>query len=402
MSAESYDVVVVGGGPAGSAAAYALASRGRRVCLIDKSNFPREKLCGGLITLRSKKIFESVFARKWKEDLFISSNDIDFYSDGKPLAHTTGYSTLFFTMRVDFDHYLLELARDAGAVLKLDSKISRLDLDANAVVLESSEQLNFQFLVGADGVNSQVARLLFGESFNPKTIGFGLEVEVPRERMPTQTDTVEIDFGSARSGYGWTFPKKRTFTLGVGGMHRLNPNLRDSLDRYVRRKGLDPGEFRVKGQYIPFGDFRKQPGTGNVLLCGDAAGVVDPITGEGIAYAMQSGNAAATAIVIAQSSAQAGTAQRLYRQEYRNIASSISQANFWRCLIFPAFMRRPFNWAFADAGTLQRGYLDILAGEHDYNALSRLFGRQTLKAIRKIAVTMKPTRRTGCCGLEPN
>jgi geranylgeranyl reductase family protein len=382
MSREHFDVLVVGGGPSGSAAARTLAAAGRTVCLIDKATFPREKLCGGLITLRSKRIFEDIFESSWNDEIFNSSTDISFFSNGRFLANVEGYSRLFFTMRYDFDNYLLDLARAAGAHLKLAHTVSHFDLDRKLISLESGLEISFDHLVGADGVNSAVAKQLFGSSFNADTIGFGLEVEVPRSHLPAQSDHVEIDFSAAQWGYGWIFPKRNNFTIGVGGIHKFNPDLRLRLDQYLNHKGLAASEFKVKGQYIPFGDFRKRPGSGDVLLCGDAAGVVDPITGEGIAYAMQSGRAAARAILNANPG-EAGSALHLYSKAYDEIASSIRQANFWRHLIFSGLARRPFAWAFVDAGTLQRGFLDILAGKHEYNALYGLFIIQIAKAVRK-------------------
>lgn len=383
MKTEKYEVVVVGGGPAGSAAAYTLATAGRRVCLIDKAEFPREKLCGGLITLRSKRTFEKIFGRPWKAELFNSSQEISFFANGEFLAPQNGYSRLFFTMRLAFDHYLLSLAQEAGATLKLGKTINKIELDQNLIELQSGGEISFDFLIGADGVNSLVAKTLFGKSFDPDTIGFGLEAEVPREKLPQQGETVEIEFGAARWGYGWVFPKQNSFTIGVGGIHRLNPDLRDRFDQYLQRKGLNSSEFKVKGQYIPFGDFRRMPGGGSVLLCGDAAGTVDPITGEGIAYAMQTGAAAGLAILKAVSGNASGNAFELYCEDYKRVASSLRQANFWRCLIFPKLLQKLFAWAFSDAGTLQRGYLDILAGERDYNALYGLFVVQAGRAITK-------------------
>jgi menaquinone-9 beta-reductase len=379
-----FDAVVIGGGPAGSAAAHTLATAGRRVCIIDKARFPREKLCGGLVTPRSKSTFEAIFGGTWKDELFNSSRNIEFFADGQFLAPQEAKLPLFFTMRFSFDDYLLGLAREAGAVTMLGETIETIDLDRSVVKLQSGEEVRFRFLIGADGVNSLVAKTLFGTSFNQHTIGFGLEVEVPRERLPSQADTVEIDFGAAHWGYGWVFPKARTFTIGVGGIHRLNPDLRARLDAYLRHKQLDSHDFKVKGQYIPFGDYRKQPGAGNVLLCGDAAGTVDPITGEGIAFAMQSGAAAGRAVVKACSGLATADALRAYCDDYRAIVSSIRQANFWRRFIFPKFLQRPFAWAFADAGTLQRGYLDILAGTREYNDLPGLFVVQAGKALRKL------------------
>lgn len=389
MTAAKFEVIVLGAGPAGSAAAYTLATAGRRVCLIDKAEFPREKLCGGLITLRSKRVFEATFERRWADDLFCSSEKISFYSDGKFLAPQNGHSRLFFTMRFDFDNYLLNLAKQAGASLRLGEALAEIDLDHQIVRTQSGEEISFDFLIGADGVNSLVAKKVFGKSFDPDTIGFGLEVEVPRDRLPQQSERVEIDFGAARWGYGWVFPKLKTFTIGVGGIHRLNPDLRSRLDRFLQHKGLDAAEFKVKGQYIPFGDFRKIPGAGNVLLSGDAAGTVDPITGEGIAYAMQSGAAAGRAITRALSNTVGDSALTLYCRDYEEIASSLRQAIFWRRFIFPTILQRPFAWAFSDASTLQQGYLDILAGEREYSALYGLFVRQVGKAIKKLFVAVQ-------------
>ncbi len=381
---EMFDAVVIGGGPAGSAAAYTLAARNLRTCLIDKSDFPREKLCGGLVTERSKDTFESVFSRKWDEQLFVSTKSIAFYAGNKHLGSpTTTENTLYFTMRREFDAYLLKLAREAGATAKLNTRVTNLDIKNDKIELEGGEVVKYRYLIGADGVNSQVAKELFGASFDQDKIGFGLEVEVPRESLPDQPQLAEIDFSATDWGYGWIFPKKRTFTIGVGGLQKQNPDIKSRLSEYLLLKGLDIANYKVKGQFIPFGDFRKSPGINNVLLCGDAAGLVDPITGEGIAYAMQSGYAAGNAIYQASSSNQFGEVLGIYLKSYAKITEQIKQARRWRYLIFPKIVQRPFRWAFADAGTLRRGYLQILAGKLSYNDLYKLFIVQVAKAIRK-------------------
>jgi geranylgeranyl reductase family protein len=346
MGTERYEAVVVGGGPAGSAAAYTLAAAGKKVCLIDKSEFPRDKLCGGGLTFRSKREFERIFKRQWKADLINSSQDVSFFSKGRFLASYKIRAKLYFTTRLRFDHYLLGLAQKAGATLKLGDAVGKIDIERQSITLRSGEEIAFHFLIGADGVNSLVAKTLFGTSFDPATIAFALEAEVPRDRLPQQGDLVEIDFSAARWGYGWVFPKKDTLTIGIGGLHRLNPDLRGHLDRYFRNKGLDSKEFKVKGQYLPGGDFRLMPGRSNVLLCGDAAGAVDPISGEGIPYALQTGGLAGAAIAAALSQPASRTALEIYCEGYKEVVASLRRGKFWRWFVYPRGVERLFAWAF--------------------------------------------------------
>jgi geranylgeranyl reductase family protein len=380
-----YDVIVVGGGPAGSTAAYTLASQNVKVCLIDKSAFPRDKLCGGLVSARSIALLEHSFQGTPDPNLFISSHDVIFKMHGDYLCTTRSRSPLYFTMRIDFDASLLQKATAAGTNVRAGESIAAIDPHNKTVSLAGGNKLAYRFLIGADGVNSQVAKTLFGNSFDPETIGFGLEIEVPDDRLPTKSKSVEIDFDAAHWGYGWVFPKKTGFTLGVGGIHAQNPDMRGQLERFVSAYNLHLSEYRVKGQYIPFGDYRSRPVHNNVFLCGDAAGLVDPITGEGIAYAIQSGAATANAILKEIASGQVGAAQASYIRSYKDISRLIRQANLWRNLIFPKHVHHLFSWTFADASTLQGAYLDILGGTDSYDSLPRTFILQGAKGVRKLS-----------------
>ncbi|MGA7673477.1 MAG: geranylgeranyl reductase family protein [Rhizomicrobium sp.] len=384
---ETYDVIVIGGGPAGASAAYTATTHGLRTCIVDKARFPREKLCGGLLTLRSKKIFERVFGQEWPQNLVSTSSNVFFGLFHGRRVNGPKHSILHFTMRRDFDAYLLGLAETAGTVVTQGVRVVSIDLEACIASLSNGDQLKYRFLIGADGVNSQIAHIIFGQAFDQRTIGFGLEVEVSRQDLSLpKTDEIEIDLAAARWGYGWIFPKARTLTIGVGGIHRLNPDLRDHLRHYLEKSGLNIEKYDVKGQFIPFGDFRAYPARGNVLLCGDAAGFVDPITGEGIAYAMESGSIAAHTIALGiKESWSAGGVAHKYVQELEQITTSLQQANFWRWFIFPMIVQRAFAWAFADASTLQKEYLEILAGNKKYSDLPGLVAFQFMKGLRKLA-----------------
>ncbi len=377
------EVLVIGGGPAGSSCALTLAKFGIDVIIVDKRKFPRSKLCGGLLSERSRAVFLKIFDRDLDERLFITGSDIMFLQKGKKLAMAPPDSPkMYFTMRKDFDLHLLNLARRQGAKTMLGHKIRKLDIQAKTALLDDGTSIEYTFLVGADGVNSQVAKTLYGHSFNPKTVGFCLEVEVPRRDLPNQSNSPEIDFGVANWGYGWVFPKRETFTIGVGGLNGKNENMRANLAKLFARKRLDLSAYKVKGHFIPFRDFRSRPAKKSVLLCGDAAGFVDPITGEGIAYAMDSGYRAALAIRQAKDLG-AADANKLYFAQIKPIISALRHAMFFRNFIFPKGAEKSFAKFFPGGILLQKGYLDILAGKHGYGYLYYLFPAQII-AVGKI------------------
>ncbi len=344
MKRGRYEAVVIGGGPAGAAAAYTLAAAGRQVCVIDKAMFPRDKLCGGGLTFRAKRAFEQTFGQRWRADLFNTSHDVQFHAHGRFIAAFRSGTPIDFMMRAAFDHYLIGLAERAGAALRLGDAVAAIDAERQSVTLRSGAEIGFDCLIGADGVNSIVAKALYGRAFDPAQTAFALEAEVPRSLLSRQGDIVEFDFTAARWGYGWVFPKPATVTIGVGGLHRLNADLRQRFARYVAAKGLRLDDLKVKGQFLPAGDIRSVPGRGNILLCGDAAGAVDPISGEGIPFALWTGAAAgrAVAVALAQPGADALT---LYRRDYDAIVAPLLRARRWRWLIYPRYVQPVFAWA---------------------------------------------------------
>jgi geranylgeranyl reductase family protein len=381
---DAFDVIVIGGGPAGAAAAFTVARAGLAVCLVDRANFPRDKLCGGGLTERCRREFESVFSQNLPSSIVRASGQMIFLRAGEILSRMEG--RLYLTMRRAFDAHMVGLAQAAGAVAVLGDGVEAIDQQARTIRLKSGRALGFGHLAGADGASSMVAKHLFGAAFDPRAIGFGLEVEVPRADLPELANDVELDFGAADWGYGWVFPKRETLTIGVGGVHRHNPDLRLRLNNYLAAKGLDPARYKVKGQYLPFGGSRPPPGRGRVLLCGDAAGFVDPITGEGIGYAIESGAAAGRAIAQAVADGRPDAALAYYLKATAPIRRSLRQARGWRLLIFPVWARGLFAKGLARARILREGYLEIMAGTKGYDDLWGMMARQ-------IAGTMK--RRLG-------
>lgn len=360
---DTFDLIILGAGPAGSAAAMTARKNGLSVALVDKADFPRNKLCGGLITGRSMQYVSEIFGTVLLPPLIETRDRIAFHLDGIETGEMRDIPPMHLTMRWDFDDHLLRLALDAGATPYLGTRVAQIDIAAKTVELQDGTHLSARVMIGADGVNSAVARALYGRAFDPKTIGFALEKELSAAPNP---GPIRIDFAAAEYGYGWSFPKRGSTTFGVAGLQARNPDMKTRYEKYAALCG-QADTAKVKGHFLPFGDYRKRPGRGAIVLVGDAAGLVDPITGEGIAYAMKSGQLAAQAAATALAEDRPGDTAARYAQALRPIHRSLWLANLIRPTIFSSFTGPTFARSFAEgSGQLKRAYLRLLAGELDY------------------------------------
>ena len=363
----NFDIVVIGAGPAGAAAAVTARKAGYSVALVDKARFPRAKLCGGLITGRCATHLREVFGQEIDDQLFETRQTFEFYMDGTRLARMEDVPPAHLTMRWDFDHVLFNRALAAGANDYTGQRVADFDLPHNRLTLQSGETLSFACLIGADGVQSIVAKELFGQSFDKDKIGFALEIEGPSQAPDTETP-IRVDFAAADWGYGWSFPKRGSTTIGLGGLHEKNPKMKALLQTYLTLLGKDD-ETKVKGHFLPFGGYRSRPGRGNVLLAGDAAGFVDPITGEGIGYAIQSGALAAEAAAEAIHADRPDTAFSRYRPATRPIRTALRSARILRPMIFAGPLKPFFASTFRASRSLKHEYMRLLSGETEYPRL---------------------------------
>jgi len=210
---QSFDLIVIGAGPAGSAAACWAARHGLSVALLDKAAFPRNKLCGGLFTERSRAYYTEIFGRDFDLSQAVTRDAIEFWHEGAQLARLEDIPPLHLTTRVELDDRLFQHAIEAGATDFTGRAIG--EIQGTQVTLKDGTALEGRVLIGADGVKSMVARSLFGAAFDKDTIGFGLEIEAsPKEQTPAD-HPLRIDFAAATWGYGWSFPKQGSTTVGV-------------------------------------------------------------------------------------------------------------------------------------------------------------------------------------------
>lgn len=286
------DVAVVGAGPAGSATALRLARAGWDVLLLEREQLPRYKVCGGGVT------------RKALAELPFVPADVLERAPTRALVSVQGQRpaeirlrdvAAWTVMRDRFDARLADAARQAGA--RVEHGWGALGV-RNGMLLTERGAIEARVIVGADGAPSRVAASVGLQPAARLMPAIEAEVEVPPPALEAWRDTVWFDFDAAPMGYGWLFPKAAHLSIGLCSLHEKVPGLRERAQRYVGAVlGETPFQIRsLRGHVLPVGGPRGPLHAGNVLLVGDAAGVVDPFLGEGIAYALQSARLAAETI----------------------------------------------------------------------------------------------------------
>ena len=287
-----YDVIVIGGGPAGSTTARECAARGLSVVLIDKEAFPRDKACGGGVTARAARLLPfdlaPVIERSIHGMQFTFSRRGGFARDADP-------PIFYLTQRCRLDHFLIEQAVKAGAVVRERTPLREIKRDRLSVMVRAGNDVfEGRALVAADGAAGQTAKRA-GVAV-PRWGIIALEGNVtPEGPFPEPwRDRVGIDLGGTAGGYRWIFPKGDHLNIGIGGLPSIGSTLRRRLDAAVRFYGFNPAYlWGLRAAPLPVRRPDAPLVDGNLLLVGDAAGLIDLLTGEGIYSALWSGRAAA-------------------------------------------------------------------------------------------------------------
>ncbi|WP_323748918.1 geranylgeranyl reductase family protein [Streptomyces sp. PR69] len=294
---EVWDVVVVGGGPAGASAAYAAAVAGRRVLLLEKAELPRYKTCGGGIIGPSRDSLPPGFELPLSDRV----HAVTFSLNGR-LTRTRRSKRMLFGLvnRPEFDAGLVEQAQKAGAELRTGVTVSRVeqhgpavpDRRTVAVVLTGGETVLARAVVGADGSASRIGAHV-GVKVDQVDLGLEAEIPVPETVAEDWAGRVLIDWGPLPGSYGWVFPKGRTLTVGVISARGEGAATKRYLEDFIARLGLAGFEPAISSGHLTRCRSDDSPlSRGRVLVCGDAAGLLEPWTREGISFALRSGRLA--------------------------------------------------------------------------------------------------------------
>ena len=321
----SVDVLIIGGGPAGSSLGYIIQKAGYKCCIVDKAIFPRNKLCGGLLTKKAHNLIAEIFG----DTLFPcerTSKNVSLFLGTQKLSNIQTDSDFYLISRINFDYYFIEKYIKANGILFEGCKVKSLSIDTNHAMLSSGEEIEFTVLIGADGANSQVRKCI---DVNYRPNAMCLEFDSPSCDV---TDEIQVYFSAIRSGYGWCFPKEDRYTVGVGGLITTNKDIKKSFEAFNKSTGKSAEKAKILGALIPFGKFVKIPCKNNIILIGDAAGLVDPITGEGLYFAFLSAKYASEAVIDFFASQR--NLSQSYLPNVRRIQNIIIEANRFKRLFF--------------------------------------------------------------------
>ena len=288
---ERFDAIVVGAGPAGSTAAYRLSRAGARVLLLDRERFPRDKPCGGGLTYRAVRQLP-VSVEPVVEDT-VCRFELGFRY-GSRFERRSEEPIVLMTQRRRLDAHLAEQAAGAGAEFRDGVRATALEEEGGgATVRFDGSAASAPVVIGADGVNGLTARAL--EVGRERRHGVALEgnVSYVHAREGFRGRAV-VELGTVPGGYAWVFPKGDHVNVGVGGWESEGPRLRRHLERACEGYGLPVERLQsLRGYRLPMRSRGDRARRGRVLLVGDAAGLVDPLSGDGIYEALVSSRLAA-------------------------------------------------------------------------------------------------------------
>jgi geranylgeranyl reductase family protein len=288
MERAEWDVAVIGAGPAGLAAASAAAAAGARTIVFERAEHPRYKTCGG-------GLIGASLAAVGQEVHWPARDRIDtatFTLDGqRPFTRQHTEPILAMVLREEFDDALRLRAVGLGATLRQRCTVRAIEAEADGarVRLADGTTVSAQVVVGADGSSGVSARHV-GVEFSQVDLGLEVEVKATAGVQRQWRGRVLLDWGQLPGSYGWVFPKDDRLTVGVIAARGQGSGTKEYLRAFIDRLKLGSCEvIRDSGHLTRCrtsgSDLRK----GRVLVAGDAAGLLEPWTREGISFALRSG-----------------------------------------------------------------------------------------------------------------
>jgi len=379
-----YDLVIVGGGPAGSSAGRLAGELDLKTLLLEKETFPRYKACaGGLSNLARSYLNFTIPSRIAEREIFGVKVQFADKRKEQAIELQKDYRVATLVSRNIFDDFLLEKARETGIDIITGERVINCEEKSNRVeVFTADNHYQAKYVIIAEGARGNLKRLVRKKAKKEQR-GICLVTEIPEKNEVIDSSlsrAVNIHFGLIPRGYGWIFPHDNYYSVGLAGLAGSTPDLKGIMKTFLRENGFK-GEYQLKGHLIPAGGIKRKLHSERIMLAGDAAGFVDSLIGEGIAYAIRSGQLAAAAVQEILSGKGESSSLRSYvkacEQEFGcNLSYSLKLARMFHNIpeiLQDSFISRP---------QIIDRYLDIPAGRITY----REFNSWLLTAIPRMSI----------------
>ena len=297
----SYDVLIVGGGPAGSTLAYSLKNSGLKIGILDKQSFPRQKICAGWVTPEVMRVLNLDLEDYAKSNILqkISGFKISQLGQKQVESHYPGEPVSYGIRRIEFDDYLLQRC---GAELLLEQAFKKMEKNSDGWLVNDLYQA--KLVIGAGGHYCPVARAIDSKGISELAV-VAQEAEFEMNAEQKQNCTIkeeipELFFTPDLMGYGWVFRKGDYLNIGLGreDKSKLSSHVKDFCE-YLTAQGKIPADVTAKYNghaYLLYNHAVREMVADNVLLIGDSAGLAYPQSGEGIRPAVESAMLAADVI----------------------------------------------------------------------------------------------------------
>ena len=320
MSEKKFDVLIIGAGPAGAATAITLGRSGLSVGILEKARFPRDKICGDALSVdvvNQLKVLSPTLNAAFEKVAKTTSYGVSIYSPDRnhiniPFLYEGKKRGGFICPRLNFDHVLIGQLKESPTVKLFENcQVNQVTIKNETVEVETSQgSFQAQIIVGADGAHSVVSKKLMNTSIDKRHYSAGLRMYFENVSSFHAENFIELHFfQEILPGYLWIFPLPgNKANVGIGMLSsevsRKRVNLRETLEtlllthpdlkeRFQNAKALET----AKGFGLPLGSKKRKLSGERFLLTGDAASLIDPFTGEGIANAIRSGRIAADHVI---------------------------------------------------------------------------------------------------------
>ncbi len=276
---QEYDIVIIGAGIAGAAMINYLSKSNLKICIIDKEQFPKEKLCGGIITRKTFKLLKD----------FLSDEKIDEVVETKYSKANLVYESniefndleIGIVNRKIFDEFLFNNGINENVTTIFGDGTVDLNTKSQNIVLSSGEIIHYKKLIAADGVNSLIRKKI--SKIERKNFSYQVTTNIQNIKDEYQ-NKLNIFFDSNKKGYSWLIQRKIDVIIGIGDISG-NTNIREDFDKLLERVCINIPN-KIKGAFLPTGNDISLSFGNNIFFIGDASGIISPITGEGIYYSI--------------------------------------------------------------------------------------------------------------------